>query len=306
MRATKAELKGLGLSPVRTEDSGITRRRAGKGFCYYTPDGQKVANDETIERIRSLVIPPAWTDVWICLNPNGYIQATGRDQKGRKQILYHPCYRQHREQQKYQSIAKLRRSIKKVRMVCQAHLRQSGLPKIKVLAMLVRLLDKTLIRIGNDKYAEENGSYGLTTLRNRHVQIEGGKITFMFRGKSGKDHVVEVADRTLAKHLQTLKKMPGKRLFQYMHEGEGPVPVSSRDVNNYLKEHGGQDLSAKAYRTVGATTMAAALIKERKPKTKKAVKEIIAEVADTLGNTVTVCQKSYIDPSVLEVIETAS
>ena len=185
-RPTRQELRAYNLHSIKSKSAGITRTRSGRGFRYINANNEQIRDAETLDRIRALVIPPAWNDVWICDDPRGYVQATGRDERGRKQSIYHPDWRAHREAQKFESLVKIKRAVARVRKTGQAHLRQVGLPKTKVLAMLVRLLDLTLIRIGNERYVEENGSYGLTTLRNRHVRVEGRRITFRFKGKAPK------------------------------------------------------------------------------------------------------------------------
>lgn len=294
------ELSTLGLRQVKPDAPGLSRQRKGRGFSYSNAKGERIQDVATLARVRKLAIPPAWTDVWISPDPKAYVQATGRDEKGRKQSIYHPDWAEHRECKKYSRLGKVSRAIARARKGVQRHLKRSGLSKAKVFASVVRLLDLSLIRVGNDRYADENGSYGLTTLRNRHVEIAGTRITFKFKGKSGKEHEVRLVDRSLALLLGKLKALKGARLFQYLDESGKARPVKADDVNRYLQEIGGPDLTAKDFRTLRATQMASRLVRKRKPSTKREVKQIVSEVADTLGNTPAICRKSYIDPAVWE------
>lgn len=297
---TKKELANVNLRFVDSDSPGLSRRRSGRGFSYLDTRGERVVSTAVLNRIRKLAIPPAWTEVWISPDPRAYLQATGRDEKGRKQSIYHADWVQYRECKKYSRLGRVSRAIARARKGVQRHLKRSGLSRTKVFASVVRLLDLSLIRVGNDRYAAENGSYGLTTLRNRHVEIAGTRITFKFKGKSGKDHEVKLIDRSLALLLGKLKALKGARLFQYLDESGKARPVKAEDVNRYLQEVGGPDLTAKDFRTLGATQLASRLVRKRKPSTKREVNEIVSEVADTLGNTPAICRKSYIDPSVWE------
>ena len=298
---TDQELSALKLHAVEADSQGITRQRSGRGFTYKNSKGDRLTDKAQIERVKSLAIPPAWTNVWICPDPKGYVQATGRDAKGRKQSIYHPNWTAHREDSKYSRLTKVSRAIGRARKAVQRHLRRSGLTKDKVLASVVRLLDLSLIRVGTERYVTENGSFGLTTLRNRHVEVAGTRIVFRFQGKSGKGHEIKLVDRTLALLMKKLKDLKGSRLFQYIDDSGNLRPVNANDVNQYLQEIGGSDLTAKDFRTWRATRLAAEIARRKKPTTKKEINEIVAEVAQTLGNTPAIARKSYIAPGILEL-----
>jgi len=289
---------------VNDEVPGITRRRCGKGFTYRHADGRKVTKAER-QRIDSLVIPPAWRDVWICPIPDGHLQATGRDDKGRKQFLYHPEFRAAREMMKYEQLAEFGRRLPKVREKLDAHLSLRGLPQEKVLAAVVRLLDTTLIRVGNDEYAATNESFGLTTLQDEHAEIDGGRLRFEFRGKRGVEQEVELRNPRLAKIVKACQELPGEELFQYVDDDERVVDVSSGMVNDYLRDLCGGRVTAKHFRTWGGTVTAGeALAVLPVPETKKEAKsnELIAVdmAADRLGNTRSVCRSSYVHPRLFE------
>ena len=299
-KARKKELDAIGLHWVEADAPGITRKRAGKGFSYQDPAGKPIQKESVRKRLNSLAIPPAWTDVWICEDPLGYVHAPGRDARGRKQSIYHADWQQHREEKKYANLKRLDQAIKRVRASVAKHLRLRGLPKEKVVAAAVRLIDETWMRVGNERYASENGSYGITTLRNRHLKVSSSKLLLDFPGKGGKQHQVELASPSLARILARFKSVRGTYLFQFLSESGKAVPIRSDDVNAYLKEASGIKMTAKDFRTWHATNFAAKLMKERQPETKKEVKEIVAEVAEKLGNTPAICRKSYISAEVLE------
>lgn len=294
-----------GLSHVSDEEPGITRRRAGKGFGYRWPDGRTVTERETLERIRKLAIPPAYTAVWICADPDGHIQATGRDAKGRKQYRYHPRWTEAREGTKFGRMLAFCRALPKIRARVDADLKRRGLPREKVLAAVVRLLETTLIRVGNESYARENRSYGLTTLRDRHVEFDGAAITFRFKGKSGKSWDVSLRDRRLANVVKACREVPGGELFQYVDRDGTRHAVDSGDVNDYLRAATGEDFTAKDFRTWAGTVLAAMALGafesfDSTAKAKRNVTRAIEQVASRLGNTASVCRKSYVHPEVLD------
>jgi len=294
-----------GLRYVHTDRPGITRHRAGKGYFYRDADGERITDKGTIARIKALAIPPAWTDVWICASANGHIQATGRDAKGRKQYRYHPRWREVRDETKYEHVLAFGRALPEIRSRVDLDLRKQGLPKEKVLAAIVRLLETTLIRIGNDQYARENKSFGLTTMRDRHAEIEGSTVTFAFNGKSGIEHEVELNDRRLARIVKQCQDIPGQELFQYLDDDGGRQTVSSDDVNTYLREISGADFTAKDFRTWAGTKLAAEVLAEfesfdSETAAKKNVVAAIERVAARLGNTTTICRKCYVHPAVID------
>ncbi|WP_431859066.1 DNA topoisomerase IB [Azospirillum sp.] len=294
-----------GLTYVSDEEPGIRRRRAGKGFSYKWPDGTSVTEEDTLARIRKLAIPPAYTDVWICTDPEGHIQATGRDAKGRKQYRYHPRWTELREGTKFGRMLEFCRALPKIRAHVEEDLSQRGLAREKVLATVVRLLETTLIRVGNESYARENQSYGLTTLRDGHAEVEGSQIRFAFKGKSGKEWEVELKDRRLARIVRACRDVPGDELFQYIGEDGQRHAVTSGDVNDYLRAITGEDFTAKDFRTWAGTVLAALALQEFEgfdstAKAKRNVTRAIEQVAARLGNTVSVCRKSYVHPEVLD------
>lgn len=300
-----ASAKAAGLRYVTDDEPGIRRRKRGKGFTYLDPQGRTVRDPQQLELIRKLAIPPAWTDVWICSRPNGHLQATGRDARGRKQYRYHAEWRQVRDETKFGRMVAFGEALPLIREQAERDLALKGLPREKVLAAVIKLLETTLIRIGNREYARQNNSFGLTTLRDRHVDVSGSKLRFEFRGKSGKEQSVEIHDRRLARVVKQCRDLPGHKLFQYL-DGEGVrQSVSSEDVNAYLRETTGEDFTAKDFRTWGGTVLAlSALLEagacETEKDANKAVVEAIKRVAGELGNRPAICRKYYVHPAVIE------
>ncbi len=297
--------RSAGLRYVHDDRPGIRRARAGRGFRYVDPDGKPVRDPDTLGRIRSLVIPPAWTDVWICPYANGHLQATGRDAKGRKQHRYHPRWRAVRDESKYDKTIAFGLALPRIRRRVRRDLKRPGLSREKVLAAVVRLLETTLIRVGNEEYARRNGSFGLTTLRDRHVDIRGGTVHFNFRGKSGIRHALDLHDRRLARIVRQCQDLPGQELFQYVDENGEQHTVDSADVNAYLRSVSGQDFTAKDFRTWAGTVLAAGALEEfeafdTKAQAKRNVVRAIEAVAKRLGNTTAVCRKCYVHPAVLD------
>jgi DNA topoisomerase-1 len=293
-----------GLRYVSNDSGGIARRGAGKGFSYIDGDGALIRDKATLTRIRKLAIPPAWKDVWICSHANGHIQATGTDARGRKQYRYNDEFRQLRESAKFEHMLVFAQVLPTIRATVARDMARHGLPREKVLATIVHLLETTLVRVGNKDYAKANGSYGLTTLRDPHVDVHGGELRFHFKGKSGKTWKLKVQDRRVAKVVRACQELPGQQLFQYIAEDGTRQGVESSDVNTYLKEVAGREITAKDFRTWFGTLAAALALHERggcdtAAATKKTLREIIAEVAGRLGNTPTICRKCYIHPQVL-------
>jgi DNA topoisomerase-1 len=296
--------RDAGLRYVNDGTPGISRRRSGRGFSYVGPDGRTVRERTTLGRIRSLAIPPAWTDVWICPDAKGHIQATGRDARGRKQYRYHPAWHEVRHETKFGRMLAFSEALPTIRKRIEADLALAGLPRRKVLATVVRLLECTQIRVGNDEYARNNDSYGLTTLRDHHVEISGSTLRFEFKGKSGKLHTVDLADRRLARIVARCQAIPGEDLFQYIDEAGERQTIGSGDVNDYIREIAGDDFSAKDFRTWAGTMLACeALLEIGEARTKKDAKanvlRAIDQVAEQLNNTRAVCRKYYIHPEVL-------
>lgn len=295
-----------GLRHVIPSGRGILRRQAGKEFEYIGPDEKPIQDEATLKRIRSLVIPPAWTSVWISPSANTHIQAVGRDARGRKQYRYHPKYRAIRDLVKFDRMRGFGRALPRIRRVVGRDLARKGLPKRKVLAAVVKLLETTYIRIGNEEYAEENGSFGLTTLRNQHVQILGDMLKFRFRGKSGQHHEIVLEDPRLARIIRRCKEIPGSALFEYLDDDGQPQSIESGDVNEYLREIGGAEFTAKDFRTWGGTCLAASLLlakcasQEGDATTKQVLVDVIKDVACKLGNKPATCKKYYIHPAVME------
>jgi DNA topoisomerase I len=292
------------LTYVSDEASGIRRRRAGSGFVYLDRRGHRVSSATTLARIRSLAVPPAWTNVWICPTPVGHLQATGRDARGRKQYRYHDEWRALRDRMKYDHVLRLAEHLPAIRARVDRDLRRRGLSRDSVIAAVVRLLDRSLIRVGNDEYVRENGSFGLTTLRERHVAIRGDSIRFRFRGKSGAHHTVEVTDARVARLLRKCLALPGAALFRYVDEAGEPRTVDSDMVNDYLRRITGEDFTAKDFRTWHGTVLAAWALKEAGPfETKAQSRRLVAgavdEVAARLGNTPAVCRACYIHPELI-------
>lgn len=301
----EASAKAAGLRYVSDEAPGIRRRRSGKGFSYIGPDGAPVRDKETLGRIRALAIPPAYRDVWICSRPNGHVQATGVDERGRKQYRYHPRWRQVRDEAKYARMIAFGHALPLIRERTEADLKKPAMPREKVLAGLVQLLEKTAIRVGNEEYARANKSYGLTTMRNRHAGVEGAHVRFQFKGKSGKAHRIDLHDRRLARLVATLQELPGQDLFQYVDGDGAPHSIGSEDVNAYLQEITGQPFSAKDFRTWTGTLLAAVALREleafgTEAQAKENVSEAIKRVSSKLGNTPSICRKCYVHPAILE------
>jgi DNA topoisomerase I len=301
-----ASAAAAGLRYTTDRRPGIARRRTGRGFRYVGADGRPLADPREIDRIRRLAIPPAWTRVWICPDPRGHLQATGRDARGRKQYRYHPRWREVRDESKYDRLIAFARALPVIRRTTAEHLRQPGLSREKVLATVVTLLERTLVRIGNDEYARTNRSFGLTTLRDGHVEISGARLRFSFRGKSGIEHEVDVRDVRLARIVRQCRDLPGYELFQYIDESGARQSVGSGEVNAYLKAITGQDVTSKDFRTWGGTVLAAQLLCACGPcscaaESKRTIVRIVQSVAARLRNTAAVCRKCYIHPAVLEV-----
>jgi DNA topoisomerase-1 len=284
---------------------GIRRLGSGKRFRYIGPDGKPVRDKEVLARIRALVIPPAWTKVWICTLPNGHLQATGFDARGRKQYRYHPKWRQVRDETKYDRMIGFAQALPRIRQRTARDMRRPGMPREKVLATVVQLLEKTLIRVGNDEYAKQNRSFGLTTLRDGHVDVRAGKVRFTFRGKSGVEHEVDLDDRRLARIVKACRDLPGYDLFQYIGEHGERCVVGSSEVNAYLKEITGEDYTSKDFRTWAGTVLAAQMLREigeftTQTQSKKNIVTAVESVAKKLGNTKAVCRKCYIHPAIFD------
>jgi DNA topoisomerase-1 len=300
-----ASAKIAGLHYCTDRQPGIRRIKRGKAFSYVHADGRRVRDRETLDRIRSLVIPPAWRDVWISSDPRGHLQVTGFDARGRKQYRYHPRWRQVRDDTKYGRMADFGRALPTIRRRTEADLRRAGLPREKVLAAVVRLLEKTFIRVGNDEYARENRSFGLTTMRAGHVKIKGSKVKFIFRGKSGVEHDLELDDRRLARIVRQCRDLPGQELFQYRDDDGRIVDIGSADVNGYLQEITGRDFTSKDFRTWAGTVLAATLLRESEAadseaRARKNIVRAVEQVASRLGNTKAVCRKCYIHPAIFD------
>jgi len=293
-----------GLSYVTDGIAGIRRKRAGKGWAFYALDGTRIDDKTERKRIGALVIPPAWTDVWISADPKGHIQATARDARGRKQYRYHPLYRETRDRSKFRRMLEFSEILPEIRERVERDLRARDLTRRQILATVVMLLDKTLIRVGNDEYARENRSFGLTTLRGRHLEIKGAKLHFSFRGKSGVDHTVSITDRRLARIIQQCQDLPGYELFKYLDTDGKRQTISSDDVNAYLREITGRDITAKDFRTWAGTMLAARELcamgpaKSQREAERNMIRAIDA-VAERLGNTRTVCRKYYVHPGLV-------
>jgi DNA topoisomerase-1 len=291
-----------GLSYVSDHDPGLRREKSRAGFDYFDAEGHPIRDPKTIDRIRALAIPPAWTDVWICPSARGHIQATGRDQRGRKQYRYHPKWRETRDGDKYGRLIAFGRALPRLRRRVEADLARRGLPREKVLAAVVRVMEKTLIRVGNAEYARANKSFGLTTLRDRHVKVGGATAVFEFRGKSGKLHATGFNDRRLARVVKACQDLPGQRLFQYLDDNGERRAVESADVNAYIREAMGEDFSAKDFRTWAGTVAAARALTmpECADLAPRNVNTCVKAVAGLLGNTAAVARRAYIHPAVLE------
>jgi DNA topoisomerase-1 len=300
----RVTLAKASLRYSRPSDRGIHREGKPDKFRYVDADGRRIRNTDTLARIRALAIPPAWTSVWICEDPQGHLQATGRDVRGRLQYRYHPQWRAQRDEHKFHRLAEFGLALPAIRESVARDLAQSGLPRRKLQAAMVRLLDRTYVRVGDERYRRENGSFGLTTLRTRHVKVSGDVIRLRFRGKSGKEHDLSLADRRLARIVRRCLDLPGYELFQYVEDGESR-PLCATDVNEYLQEITGADYTSKDFRTWGATVIATVLLTryglpEPHAERTKSVNRALRAAAQALGNTLAVCRKSYVHPGVVE------
>jgi DNA topoisomerase-1 len=297
--------RSVGLRYVTDAVPGLRRSRSGKGFRYLYPGGRPVRDRATLARLKSLAIPPAWTDVWICPWPEGHLQVTGRDARGRKQYRYHTRWREVRDQTKFSRMMAFAELLPHARQRVARDLRRPGLPREKVLAAVVRLLEVSLVRVGNEEYARQNGSFGLTTLRDRHAIVAHGRLRLRFRGKGGKQHTVAVDDPRLARIVGRCQDIPGQELFQYLDEEGRPQAIGSADVNQYLRMICGDDFTAKDFRTWAGTVLAARALRSCGPAGSQAhgkrnIVRAIAGVAERLGNTPAVCRKSYVHPAILD------
>jgi DNA topoisomerase-1 len=300
-----AAAEEAGLRYVSDERPGYRRNSKGKHFEYFDTEGKAIGDEQRLLRIKGLAIPPAWTDVWICPSANGHVQATGRDARGRKQYRYHERWREVRDENKFERLAQFAKALPNIRRRVAQDLKLPALPRRKVLATIVRLLERTFIRIGNEEYARENKSFGLTTLKNHHVSVKGAQVRFRFRGKSGRHHEVDLTDRRVAKVIAKCQDLPGQDLFQYVDEHGEAQDITSQDVNEYLRQIAGEDFTAKDFRTWGGTVLAAiALSRQDEFQTKKEaksnIKTAICAVAELLGNTPAVCRKCYVHPVIVE------
>lgn len=303
-RADIAAAHEAGLRYVTSRQKGIERVRSGTGFRYRTRDGSSVNDETTLKRIRSLAVPPAWTDVWICADANGHIQATGRDARRRKQYRYHSRWREARDENKFNRMIAFGQALAKIRKRVRRDLRAQGLGRDKVLAAVVHLLDLSAIRVGNDEYANHNNSYGLTTLKNRHAKVNSSKIHLRFRGKSGKEHHITIEHPRLSRIVKRCQELPGQELFQYVDDEGAVRDVTSNDVNDYLLLASGKDFTSKDFRTWTGTVLAARALCECQPagsraEAKRSIVRAIECVAGRLGNTPAVCKKCYIHPAIL-------
>jgi DNA topoisomerase-1 len=301
----RASARAAGLRYSTDAKPGISRKRAGRGFSYRRPDGELIRDPAVIARIRALAIPPAWIDVWICPDPAGHLQATGRDAKGRKQYRYHERWRTGRDDAKFERLIDFARVLPRIRARCDADLATPGMSREKVLAAVVRLLEMTLIRVGNDEYARLNRSFGLTTLKQRHATVTGTQVRFRFRGKSGRQNEVDIRDRRLAAVIRRCQDLPGQELFQWIGDDGEPHDVASDDVNDYLREISGIDITAKDFRTWAGTVLAYRALRALAPGTddrssRKNVVEAVRFTSDRLGNTPAVARRSYVHPAILE------
>lgn len=297
--------KAAGLRYVTDSKPGIRREQDGEGFRYLDAKGEPVEDEATLKRIKSLAIPPAWLEVWICPQANGHLQATGRDAKGRKQYRYHPKWRNVRDEVKYERMINFGKALPLIREEVDRALKLPGLPREKVLATIVYLLEATMMRVGNEEYARTNKSFGITTLRNRHVKVDGSDVEFRFRGKSGVYHKIHVHDRRLARIIRSSRDLPGQELFQYVDEEGETHSIDSSDVNDYLRTITGEDYTAKDFRTWSGTVLAALALQEfekfdSETQAKKNIVRAIESVAEKLGNTPSICRKCYVHPAVLD------
>ena len=294
-----------GLCYVSENQPGYTRMAKNDDFEYLDTEGKAIRDEQRLLRIKRLAIPPAWTDVWISPSANGHIQATGRDARKRKQYIYHERWREMRDENKYERIVSFGKTLPKIRRSVSKDLSLPGLPRNKVLAAIVQLLELSFIRVGNEEYARENKSFGLTTMQDRHVDVKGSKMRFRFRGKSGRMHDVDVSDRRIAKTILKLQDLPGQHLFQYVDEDGKVCDLTSQDVNDYLREITGEDFTAKDFRTWAGTMLSGIALNaigafETKKQAEANIKDAINAVAKILGNTPAICRKCYVHPAVLE------
>lgn len=294
-----------GLRYVSDNQAGYTRRAKGDDFEYFDTEGKPINDEQRLSRITRLAIPPAWRDVWICPNANCHIQATGRDARRRKQYLYHERWREIRDENKFGRMIAFGKALPKIRRRVAKDLKLPGLPRNKVLATVVQLLERTFIRIGNEEYARENKSFGLTTMKDRHVEVKGSKLRFRFRGKSGKEHEVDVTDRHIARIVAKLQDLPGQDLFQYVDDAGEIRDITSQDVNEYLREITEDDFSAKDFRTLAGTVLTAVALNaqekfENNKQAKKNITTAIKAVSAILGNTPAICRKCYVHPAIFE------
>ena len=301
----EAAARAARLRYVSDRKPGIRRAVDGEGFAYFDTDGSRITEERTLDRIRKLAIPPAYTDVWICRDPRGHLQAVGRDARGRKQYRYHARWREVRDEAKYGRMLTFGRVLPTIRAQVRHDMALPGLPKRKVVAAIVALLEKTMMRVGNEEYAQQNKSFGLTTLRNRHARVKGRHLTFDFRGKHGVEHHIDLDDRRLARIVERCRDLPGQDLFQFVDHDGDTHGVGSDDVNEYLHEISGEEITAKDFRTWAATNLAAealaaAEVHDTKTKAKRALVEAVESVAKRLGNTPAICRKCYIHPAVFE------
>ena len=289
-----------GLRYSRDDEPGLRREAAAPSFAYVDAKGERMDDAATLERIRRLAVPPAWTDVWICNDERGHLQATGRDARGRKQYRYHARWRELRDADKFDHLTEFAHALPRIRRQVRADMALAGLPRRKVLALLVELLERTSIRIGNERYAEENDSFGLTTMRNRHVRVNGARVEFQFRGKSGKFHRIRIDDPKLARVVRHCRDLPGQELFQYLDEAGEVQSVGSSDVNDYLKEIAGCDVSTKDFRTWAGSVYVASLLRRCERVGITHIAAAVRAASQQLGNTPAICRKSYVHPRVLD------
>ena len=302
---SKEAAEEAGLRYVSDDQPGYTRKAKGDDFEFFDLEGKPIRDEQRVLRIKSLAIPPAYTDVWICPTAHGHIQATGRDARQRKQYRYHERWREIRDENKYEKMASFGQTLPKIRRRVNTDLALPGLPRNKILATVVHLLERTFIRVGNEEYARENKSFGLTTLKDHHVDVTGSKLTFTFRGKSGVKHEVDVKDRRIAKIISKLQDLPGQDLFQYVDEEGKRCDISSQDVNDYLREISGEEFSAKDFRTWAGTVLAAIALNhvgafENKTQAKANIKSAVTAVSKMLRNTPAICRKCYVHPAIFE------
>jgi DNA topoisomerase I len=294
-----------GLQYISDDRPGYARRAKDGGFEYLDTEGKRIRDEQRLLRIKRLAIPPAWTDVWICPTPAGHIQVTGRDARRRKQYRYYERWRELRDESKFGRVADFAKALPKIRQRVAQDMRLQGLPRQKVLATVVRLLERTFIRVGNEEYARENKSFGLTTMKNRHVKVKGPQLRFRFRGKSGRQHEVDVTNKRIAKIVSKCQDLPGQDLFQFVTDNGDVQDITSQDVNDYLREISRENFTAKDFRTWAGTVLAAIALKsecdfETKKHAKANLKTAICAVAQLLGNTAAICRKCYVHPAVVE------